>query len=71
MKNITKDRATRTPLKTWGELRCYYSNKPGHKASIMKGYDCNYDNLPLGCNANEYFVIVFGEFQIPCTSNTT
>ena len=46
---------------------CYYSNKPGHKASIMKGYDFDYDNLPLGYNTNDYFVIVFGEFQVPCT----
>jgi len=66
MTHKTKDRATRTPLKTWGELRCYYSNKPCHK-SIMKGYDCDYDNLASGCNTNDYFVIVFGEFQVPCT----
>ena len=66
MTHTTKDRTKRTPLKTRGELRCCSSNKPGHK-SIMKGYDCDYDNLPLGCSANEYFVIVFSEFQVPCT----
>ena len=66
MTHKTKDRATRTPLKNWGDLRRYSSNKPGHKSSIMKGYDCDHDNLPSGCNANEYFDIVFSEFKVTC-----
>ena len=60
----TKDQAMPTPLKTGVELRWYYSNKPCHKSSIMKGYDSDYDNLPLECNANEYFLVV-GAFQVP------
>ena len=67
MTHKTKDRATRTPLKTGGEIRFYSSNKPGHTSSIMKGYDCDYDNLSSGCNVSEYFDIVFGEFKVTCT----
>ena len=67
MTHKTTDQATRTPLKTGGELRFYSSNKPGHTSSIMKGYDCDYDNLPSGYSASECFVIVFGEFQVTCT----